>query len=357
MSALDIDFYKLTMLQFIWAHYADVPVAFRMHSRTQDLRDVIDVDWVRSAVNDYNCELISDEEIAWLKEQGIFGDTFIDDLVSMFYKVQLSEVSVSEDTVETTGSWFNTSLWETVLLSEVAEKYSYDNKIPRPSMFDTVRDVNLISTSGAKWADFGTRRRWSWHTHDEQIEALARESDWTGFIGTSNVDLARCNRIQAIGTYAHELEMVVRNHFSNEFLATRDVLRKWGLMYPPELRIALTDTYGTFNFLSNHGDYLLENDWRGIRLDSGDPFVIGGMVNRWLKERGAHWDVVFSDGLDANTIVGLQSFFEGTNVHPVFGWGTGFTNPHTDLSLVMKATESNGQKTYKITDDDSKSIR
>lgn len=352
MSFLDLDYYKLTMLQFIWKHYAEVPVTFSLHSRKQGLRDLIDDEWLWGTIDAFHYAELEPHEHRWMVSKG-----FDVDFVRALRNIELANPVVTEDSVTVSGSWFNTTLWETVILGDVSEWYSHD-KVRPPSSFQTVRDVLTIGQSGAKWADFGTRRRYSRWAHRQMIRDLAAEApNATGFIGTSNVEFAMENGVPAIGTYAHELEMVVRTGHISQFSTTRDVLTKWQDMYPREQRIALTDTYTTPAFLEDHGEFLLENDWRGVRLDSGDPFEIGTMVHQWLKARGARWDVVFSDGLDARTIVELQWYFTDTNINPLFGWGTGFTNPNSDLSLVMKATEARGQKTYKITDDKSKSIR
>ena len=354
MSVLDLDFYKLTMLQFIWKHYADVPVTFRLHSRKQDLRNVLDSEDLSRRVENYQSKRLANRELMWLRSQGIFEDRFLNDLKWLF-DGNLPTPQISEDSVEVSGDWFNTTLWETVILSAVSEQYSRKH-IVRPLPTKVMRRLVKIGNARANWADFGTRRRWSQRQHESTIAMMATRGWKYGFVGTSNVDLAIRYGLTPVGTYAHELEMVLRNVHDNEIFTTRDVLEKWGAMYPHALRIALSDTYRTKHFLRHHGEFLLENDWRGIRLDSGHPGYLGGFVKGWLGNN--QWDVVFSDGLDADSIVELQREFgrPGSNVNPLFGWGTGFTNPNSNLSLVMKAVESNGKDTYKITDDSSKSI-
>lgn len=366
MSVLDIDFYKLTMLQFIWKHYADVEVTFRLHSRKQDLTEVLHPRLLEAQLSIYNTTGLMKDEYEYLNSLDIFDKNFINDLDKLFYD-ELPIVDISDNCVSVTGKWFEVSLWETVVLSAVSDAYS-DKRIASPSLFKQAYDIMRIGESGAWWADFGTRRRYNHISHELLIHELrAEDNRETGFIGTSNVDLARRYDCTPIGTYAHELEMVLRPFFDSEFDTTRDVLTKWQEMYPRRLRVALTDTYTTPKFIEDHGKFLLDNDWRGIRLDSGDPFKMGRLVDEWLsKNRPAHetlYDVVFSDGLDADTIVELQNNFGQSNghpaifIHPVYGWGTGLTNPNSDLSLVMKAVESNGVQTYKITDDAEKSIR
>jgi nicotinate phosphoribosyltransferase len=367
MSVLDLDFYKLTMLQFIWKHYADLPVTFRLHSRKQDLGDIIHPRRLRRRIAEFREAAPVNAEIEFLRGTGYFEESFLNDLASLFLNREIPEPYISGPhdfipNVEVSGDWFKVSLWETVILSAVSEQYSKEN-VPEPSNIRRYADIYAIEQSGARWADFGTRRRWSKRDHALLNIRLANEKargNLDSFIGTSNVMMARKLDLKPIGTYAHELEMVLRPYCASEFATTRNVLAKWGAMYPRDLRVALTDTYTTKKFLQDHGDYLLENDWRGVRLDSGDPMFVGWDVTDWLERNGdASLDIVFSDSLDADTILRLQTEFgsEFYNVNPVFGWGTGLTNPNSDLSLVMKAVESRGVKTYKVTDDKSKSIR
>lgn len=368
MSVLDIDFYKLTMLQFIWKHYADVPVTFRLHSRNQDLSKIVQPNILLEDIAKYQNTVLTHPEKEYLRDLGLFENKFLDDLFYMFYNGP-SEPYVEQDgNVHVTGDWFETSIWETVILSAVSQHYSTDglpdkSNVEGPDFIKRFAEIYAIGQSGAWWADFGTRRRWSRSDHAMLIEDLAgaRIGEQHGFIGTSNVHLARTCNVRPIGTYAHELEMVLRPFFNSEFGTTRDVLTKWQEMYERRYRVALTDTYTTPKFLEDHGKFLLDNDWRGVRVDSGDPFQVGWQIEDFLKTyymEKKSWDVVFSDGLNAEEIVRLQNGFRfSQDIHPVFGWGTGLTNPNSDLSLVMKAVESNGVQTYKITDDAEKSIR
>lgn len=375
MSVLDLDFYKLTMLQFIWKHYAEVPVVFQLHSRNQDLRDIVNPYELSNKCMDYTENWLREAEANYLLDHGVFEKDFISDLSRLFGKQEMPFPNIeASGNVSVTGKWFEVTLWETVILSAVSQQYSTDglpdkSNVEGPDFIKRFADIYAIGQSGARWADFGTRRRWSRGDHAMLIEDLAgaRIGEQHGFIGTSNVHLARTCNVRPIGTYAHELEMVLRPLFPNETATTRNVLTKWQEMYPRELRIALTDTYTTPKFLEEHGRFLLDNDWRGVRLDSGNPVEIGKQVDEWLsKNRPAHMpllDVVFSDGLDANQIIHLQNTFAqnkghpATFINPLYGWGTGLTNPNSDLSLVMKVVRTGVVPTYKITDDSDKSIR
>jgi nicotinate phosphoribosyltransferase len=70
--------------------------------------------------------------------------------------------------------------------------------------------------------------------------------------------------------------------------------------------------------------------------------------------------VIFSDGLDIDTIESTYNHFNG-KVRTSFGWGTNLTNDFRDcapyrndnlraFSVVCKVTEANGKPTVKLSD-------
>ena len=102
-------------------------------------------------------------------------------------------------------------------------------------------------------ADFGTRRRHSFLWQEYVVNAMAANLGGA-FTGTSNAFLAHKHDLEAIGTNAHEIPMVMAA------LATDDdalrasqyrVLELWQATYEGALRIMLPDTFGTTQFLEN----------------------------------------------------------------------------------------------------------
>ena len=61
--------------------------------------------------------------------------------------------------------------------------------------------------------------------------------------------------------------------------------------------------------------------------------------------------IVFSDGLNVDKIIALGDSFKN-RLQTGFGWGTNLTNDlgFRTLSLVVKATRSNGHGTVKLSD-------
>jgi nicotinate phosphoribosyltransferase len=67
--------------------------------------------------------------------------------------------------------------------------------------------------------------------------------------------------------------------------------------------------------------------------------------------------IVFSDGLDVDTIIKIADHFKG-RIKCTFGWGTNLTNDlgFPALSLVVKAVLANGQPLVKLSDNLAKAI-
>ena len=195
-----------------------------------------------------------------------------------------------------------------------------------------------------------------------------REGLGTKFTGTSNCLIAMRREVEAIGTNAHELPMVYSALAKDDAALARapyDVLSDWQVEHDGNLRIILPDTYGTRGFLENAPDWLA--GWTGIRIDSGDPATAAEIAIQWWVERGENpmeKRVIFSDGLDVDTIAQLQLQFQG-RVNVSFGWGTLLTNDFRGLvpnealapfSLVCKAISANGKPTVKLSDNPEKAM-
>jgi len=188
------------------------------------------------------------------------------------------------------------------------------------------------------------------------------------FVGTSNCLIAMRRDIEAIGTNAHELPMVYAALAKSDAELARApyrVLADWHEEHEGNLRIILPDTYGTEGFLANAPDWLA--GWTGVRVDSGDPAKGAETAIRWWESRGedpAEKLVIFSDGLDVETIADLHRRFSG-RVKVSFGWGTLLTNDFRGLvaqdalapfSLVCKAVAADGRPTVKLSDNPEKAM-
>jgi nicotinate phosphoribosyltransferase len=127
----------------------------------------------------------------------------------------------------------------------------------------------------------------------------------------------------------------------------------------------LPDTYGSRQFLERAPAWV--TGWTGIRVDSGDPIAGGEMAIAWWRRRGQdprHKLLIFSDGLDVDTIEHIHHHFYG-RVRIGYGWGTLLTNDFRALvadarldpfSIVCKVVSANGRTAVKLSDNPLKAM-
>lgn len=127
----------------------------------------------------------------------------------------------------------------------------------------------------------------------------------------------------------------------------------------------LPDAFGTAAFLRDAPDWVA--DWTGFRPDSAPPVEGGERIISWWRDKGRDPRqklLIFSDGLDVDTIIETYRHFEG-KVRMSFGWGTNLTNDFEDcapistdrlnaISLVCKVTDANGRPAVKLSDNPAK---
>src|SRR3546814_5410729 len=98
---------------------------------------------------------------------------------------------------------------------------------------------------GLQISDFGTRRRHSFLWQRWCVEAL-NEGIGPAFTGTSNVLLAMDSDLEAVGTNANELPMVVAalaNSDEELHAAPYPVMMAWNRLYGGNLLLVLPDVY------------------------------------------------------------------------------------------------------------------
>lgn len=378
-SLLDLDFYKLTMMHLAWKYFRFVPVTYTFKNRTKsvNLRNFISLEDLRRELDAERALRFTPEGINYLRESRyIPRGMFCEEFLNFLQNLRLPEVLIKENekdfSIEVSGTWAETILWETLILSVVNELYcrgviSAEGKSEvevwsegQSRLSEKIRILKL--NPQIKFSDFGTRRRFSRLWQDNVLSRLVLEMP-DQLLGTSNVWLAGKYNIRPIGTFAHEMYMV----FSGIYRGTDDelksshnkVLQYWWQEYGEPLSIALTDTYGTDFFFR---DFTREQAlaWRGLRHDSGDPIVFGENAIAFYESHGIDPRakvLVFSDGLDCETILKIHNHFKG-RIQTIFGWGTNLTNDCgiKPLSLVVKVSRANGHGTVKLSDNLSKAM-
>lgn len=385
-SLLDTDFYKLLMLQMIRHLHPDVEVSFSLINRSRHVRlgDVIDEGELRAQLDHARGLTFSKRELIWLAGNSFYGRTqmFSPDFIAWLADFRLPEYELSrrDGQYELTfhGPWTHSMMWEMPALAIISELRS------REAMKNRGRfalDVLYARAKARLWgkverlrtlpelhlSDFGTRRRHSFLWQRWCIEAL-KEGLGKAFIGTSNVLLAMENDLEAIGTNAHELPMVMAALSDGESAirsAPYRVLDEWRQHYSGNLLIVLPDAFGTTAFLRSAPEWVA--DWTGFRPDSTPPISGGEQIIDWWREKGRDPRdklLIFSDGMDVDTIEETYRHFDG-RVRMSFGWGTNLTNDFAGcapddapdllpISLVCKATSANGRPVVKLSDNPAK---
>ena len=385
-SLLDTDFYKLLMLQMIRHLYPDVQATFGLINRTRTVRlaDTIDERELRAQL-DHACTVrFTNKELIWLAGNSFAGQErmFAPDFLAWLAEFRLPDYELravdGQYELRFAGPWTHTTMWEIPALAIVNELRS---RSAMKGMGRFALDILYARAKAKLWSkverlralpdlvlsDFGTRRRHGFMWQRWCVEAL-KEGLGERFVGTSNVLLAMDNDLEAIGTNAHELPMVLAA------LADRDedvaaapyrVLDDWRRHYAGKLLIVLPDAFGTAAFLANAPDWVA--DWTGFRPDSAPPIAGGEQIIAWWRAHGRDPRsklLIFSDGLDVDTIAATYRHFDGC-VRMSFGWGTNLTNDFRGcapdgaaglepISLVAKVASANGRPAVKLSDNPAK---
>lgn len=356
-----LDYYKLTMSQFAFDNHREAQVTFTLKNRNrkQRLLDRMSVAEVQAALGKFE-KCFTATELSYLQRWGIFSTDYVVYLADSHLPTPVVTVKDDELSVEVTGDWPLVSLWETVVMATVNELYFTSE----PGTLKTEghrrlgeKILALRADPTIKLSEFGTRRRFS-RAWQEIVTRRLQEELPENFVGTSNPYLAATLSCTPIGTFAHELPMVfgalAEAVGGDPLIAHGEMLDRWFDTYGEALSIALTDTFGSDFFFATFGEERARK-WKGLRHDSGDPFEFGERAIEFYEDFGIDPTtkvIVFSDGLDLETIQKIHERFHG-RVQLMYGWGTGLTNDLgvKALNIVMKATAVNGVGTVKLSDD------
>ncbi len=379
-SLLDLDHYKLTMGQFVFNRYPDVPVKYSFKNRTKKVKlaEIVDEKDLRIELDAVQGLKATAKELDYLRTLKNNGKRlFSEDYLQFLRNLELPDYKLETENrdfkLEFPGKWAEAIYWETLTLSIMNELYyraltkNFDKEQMR-GLYKTgkqrldAKSKLLRQISDIRILEFGTRRRFSKAWQDYVVRKLKQETP-EQLTGTSNVYLAMKYGLSPRGTMAHELFMImpgIMHRNDDEIRASHNqVLREWWDEYGYDLSIALTDTYGSDFFFKDMTQEQAE-EWKGLRQDSGSPELFGEGQIKFYQEK----DVdprkklfVPSDGLWLERIIDIQNKFRG-KIIPVYGWGTNVTNDLglDSLSIVVKAAEANGYGTVKLSDNPAKAM-
>jgi nicotinate phosphoribosyltransferase len=385
-SLLDTDFYKLLMLQMIWGLYPRVDATFSLINRTVSvpLAKEIDEGELRDQLDHARTLRFGKKEMIWLAGNTFYGSKqiFDPDFLAWLADFRLPDYELrrvdGQLELHFSGRWMETTMWEIpalAIINELRSRHALRELGPfeldvlyaraKARMWSKVERLRKLPN--LRISDFGTRRRHSFLWQRWCVEAL-KEGIGQAFTGTSNVLLAMDNDLEALGTNAHELPMVLAALAQTEeqlLSAPYRVLQDWNSYYGGNLLIVLPDAFGTDAFLRDAPDWVAE--WTGFRPDSAPPIEAGEKIMAWWRSKGKDPRdklLIFSDGLDVDAIEETYRHFEG-RVRMAFGWGTNLTNDFEDcaprpipsllpISLVCKVSEANGRPAVKLSDNPRK---
>jgi len=345
---LDQDLYKLSMQQATFLLYPDEDVEYQLFCRDK-------IEFPLNFAKELKTQIKKMESLSLLKEEKDFLSqkcpylkrTYLDFLSG--YRYNSNEVNVEQKgsgiNVKVTGPWYRTILWEVPLMAMISElfyKMTYsdsEQEIHIKTAKKRIKQKASYLVDAHAYAEFGTRRRYSFHTQDIALKELITNKS---LVGTSNLYFAKKYNIKPIGTQAHEWFMFHAAKYG--FTAANSLsLEKWIDIYQGELGIALPDTFTTNVFLRSFTTKYAKL-FDGVRQDSGDPIAFAkSMIQHYNKLNidPLSKTIAFSDGINHINQIQKIGNFCCNKIKYSFGIGTWLTNDVgvPSLNMVIKMTK------------------
>ena len=372
-SLLETDAYKFSMGQAIYHQFSDYKTTWSFKCRNEDVHFTKGmVDEIKRQLLLYTELRFKEDELEYLHNIPWIKGSYVDFL--RLWKPRYEDFTITQDsecglTIETKGTWLNTSMYEIPTLAIVNEvyfrmAYDYDHLMDsfRERLEDKIAKLEAGEYELSAFSEFGMRRRLSGEAQDLAVKRLKEANIGNSkFVGTSNVYLAKKYGITAVGTMAHEWIMCVGqgNHKHNPAYSNWYALDAWVKEYGVLNGTALTDAITTDCFLK---DFQLTYStlFSGVRHDSGSPFEWGDKMIAHYNSLGIDprtKTLLFSDSLDFERATEIKRYFDG-KAKIAFGIGTFIAND-TDapaLNIVMKTTACNGMDVAKLSDVEGKGM-
>lgn len=366
-SLLETDAYKFSMGQAIYHQFSAYKTTWSFKCRNEDVHFTKEmVEEIKRQIQLYCGLRFKEDELLYLNSIKWIKGSYVDFL--RLWKPRYEDFTITDDapcglSIETKGTWLNTSMYEIPTLAIVNEvyfrmAYDYDELMVsfRERLAAKLEGLRNGTYEMGPFSEFGMRRRFSGEAEEMAILAL-KEGSYEGstFVGTSNVYLAKKHNVVPIGTMAHEWIMCVGqgNHKHNPAYSNWYALDAWVKEYGVLNGTALTDTITTDCFLR---DFQLTYStlFSGVRHDSGDPFMWGDKMIAHYQSLGIdpkQKTLLFSDSLNFERATEIYRYFKG-RTKIAFGIGTYIANDTKvePLNIVMKTTACNGMDVAKLSD-------
>ena len=375
-SLLETDLYKFSMGQAIYHQFPGYKTTWTFKCRNKDVKFTEEmVEEIKEQIKAYCGLRFTEDELAYLDGIKWLKGSYIDFL--RLWQPRFEDFEIGTDaecglSIETKGTWLNTSMYEIPTLAIVNEVYfrmQYDYGKLLESFKERL-DAKYEMLHSGKWyagvfSEFGLRRRLSSEAQELAVKKFSHLNDTrhcaTTFVGTSNVFLAKKYGLTPVGTMAHEWIMCVGqgNHKHNPAYSNWYALDAWVKEYGVLNGTALTDAITTDCFLKDF-QLTYATLFSGVRHDSGEPIEWGEKMLSHYEKLGIDAKtktLLFSDSLDFEKADKIFRHFNG-RAKVAFGVGTYISNDTEvpALNIVMKTTACNGQDVAKISDTPGKGM-
>ena len=224
-SLLETDLYKFSMGQCIFHQFNRFRTRWDFKCRNPDV--VFTKEMVQEIQEQISlfCDLrFRESELDWLRDNiPWLTEDYISYLRRWYPREEQIDVRESSDpcgmSITAEGEWSDTSMYEVPILAIVSEVYyafKYWN-VPGANalnleferrLHDKIEGLSAGKYSLGTFSEFGMRRRYSAIMQDMLVKTL-RDLRIPGFVGTSNVYLAKKYGVRPCGTMAHEFIMCV----------------------------------------------------------------------------------------------------------------------------------------------------
>ena len=324
-SALFTDFYELTMAQGYWKQNMNQEVVFDMFFRRQPFNGGFSVFAGIETLLDVLTEFsFSADDIAYLKEQGIFEQGFLDYLkdfhfTDLYSFEEGSLIFPQEPIIRIHANLIEAQILEGLVLNHCNFQSLIATKTAR---------VWLASKKGSIM-EFGLRRAQG----PDGAMSATRAAFIGGAAGTSNTLAGKRFGIPVMGTMAHSWIM--------SFPSELEAFEAYAKIYP-EKTVFLIDTYDTLGSgIKNAikaGAKLVEQGYNfGVRLDSGDIAYLSAEVRKELDKAG--FPQAFISVSNELTEEIIETLIQQNA--PIASWGVG-------THMVTGGTESSFTGVYKL---------
>lgn len=375
-SLIETDLYKLNMWQVFLHQFNKDKVVWAFKCRNPGVKFTPEmITEIRKQI-DYYCTLrFTKDELQYLqKNLPWLTEDFIDYL--RHWSPRRDEILINEGNVqayndcglaiECRGFQVNVSQYEIPILAVVNEVYfaftygvgAKDIEFQKRTM-QKFEDLKSGKYDIGVFSEFGLRRRYSKKMQDWLINFIV-DQKIPGFVGTSNVYLAKKYGVKICGTQAHEFFQLFQGHHEyNPAYSNMLAMKAWIKEFETDNGIALTDCIGTDCFLLDFNK-TYATLFNGVRHDSGDPIAWGDKMLTHYEKLGIdakQKTLLFSDSLDFERATKIKKYFE-CRCKIAFGIGTFLSNDCgvPALNIVHKMVECNGAPVAKISDEPTKGM-